>query len=232
MMTRVDGQPTAIERVLARAAARGVIDGGCPAVGEAIGKFAAILAAQAATGRAVSRGDSSPDAIAEHIEDCLAGLTAIPGNWAGLTVVDVGSGYGLPGLVAALARPEIARDVLVEPSVRRAAFLRRAIIETAAKSEVIVGSAPGVYEKIELGPTSRIPDVVLVRALAQPSETISLVKPLVGEGTTLLYWFGRRDPTRTAKLEAACDQAKLTIEMFQAEMLESRGWIAIIRKCG
>lgn len=227
-----DRQPVAIERVLARAVDGGVIDHEPVDICESIRTFAALLSAQGAIGRAGSRGDSNPDAIAEHIADCLAGLTATPGNWAGLTVVDVGSGYGLPGIVVALARPEIKRAVLIEPSTRRAAFLRRAIIETGANAEVLSGSAPSAYEGLDLGPSARTADVVLVRALASPSETISLVRPLIGAGTTLLYWFGRRDTDRTAELEAACDQVELAIEMFRPEMLESRGWTAIIRRCG
>lgn len=227
-----DGQLGAIERVLAEAVAGGAIDAESVSVSESIRTFALLLSAQSAIGRAGSRGDSNPNAIAEHIADCLSGLTAIPGDWARLTVVDVGSGYGLPGIVAALARPEIGRAVLIEPSARRAAFLRRAIIETAAKAEVLSGSAPSAYDDLDLVSAVHAVDVVLVRALARPADTISLAKPLIGKSTTLLYWFGRRDTARTSELEAACDQAELAIEMFRPEMLESRGWTAIIRRCG
>lgn len=221
----------AIEKVLTRAATSGVIDGS-DAIIEPILTFGALISAQGAIGRAGSRGDSNPDAIADHIADCLAGLTAIPGDWANLRVVDVGSGYGLPGIVAALARPNIKRAVLIEPSVRRATFLRRAIIETNAKAEVLPESVPGAYESLDLGPGAHSADIVLVRALAPPGEMISLVKPLFGKNTTLISWFGRREAHRVAELEAACDHAELAIEMFLPEMLESRGWTAIIRKCG
>ncbi|RIK08300.1 MAG: hypothetical protein DCC49_09170 [Acidobacteria bacterium] len=205
---------------------------GSDGVSESLCTFGALLSAQGAVGRAVSRKDSNPEAVAAHLEDCLAGLTAIPGDWAGQTVVDVGSGYGLPGIVAALARPNIEKAVLLEPSARRGTFLRRAIIETGANAEVVSGSAPEAYELLGLSAEPCARTVVLVRALAPPAETIELVNALLTEEATLLYWFGRRATDREAKLEAACDQAELAIEMFQPEMLESRGWIAIIRRCG
>ena len=48
---------------------------------------------------------------------------AIP---TGATVVDLGSGAGLPGLVLALARPDL-RITLVEPLERRTVFLEEAV---------------------------------------------------------------------------------------------------------
>lgn len=56
----------------------------------------------------------------EHLADALAlvpALPAAPARW-----IDVGSGAGLPGLVLALARPDL-EAVLLEPIEKRRAFL-------------------------------------------------------------------------------------------------------------
>jgi len=62
-----------------------------------------------------------------HILNCAVvadpNLGLIP---QGTTVADVGSGAGLPGLVWAIARPDI-RCILVEPLLRRATFLSEAL---------------------------------------------------------------------------------------------------------
>jgi 16S rRNA (guanine527-N7)-methyltransferase len=51
-------------------------------------------------------------------------------------LVDVGSGGGLPGVPAALYRPDL-RVVLVEPRVRRASFLRHAVHELGLSCDVV-----------------------------------------------------------------------------------------------
>ena len=46
----------------------------------------------------------------------------------GESVVDIGSGAGLPGVALAIARPDLD-VVLLEPLLRRSAFLERAVAE-------------------------------------------------------------------------------------------------------
>lgn len=58
-----------------------------------------------------------------HIYNCLPLALLLP---PGARVVDVGSGAGLPGIVLALARPDISL-LLLEPLERRCTFLREAI---------------------------------------------------------------------------------------------------------
>ena len=60
--------------------------------------------------------------IADHVVDCLALLPHIARD---ARVVDVGSGGGLPGVVLAAARPDLA-VTCVEPIHKKAAFIRQA----------------------------------------------------------------------------------------------------------
>src|SRR5688572_28039258 len=57
--------------------------------------------------------------------NCAVVVPTVP---TGASVIDVGSGAGLPGLVRALLRSDL-QVVLVEPLLRRAEFLRGAVQE-------------------------------------------------------------------------------------------------------
>ncbi|MFD0786389.1 16S rRNA (guanine(527)-N(7))-methyltransferase RsmG, partial [Micromonospora azadirachtae] len=58
-----------------------------------------------------------------HLLNCAAVAERIP---EGTEVLDVGSGAGLPGLVLAIARPDLA-VTLIEPLARRTSFLIEAV---------------------------------------------------------------------------------------------------------
>lgn len=58
-----------------------------------------------------------------HILNCAVVATLLPDN---ATVVDVGSGAGLPGLAMAIARPDVSMQ-LVEPMARRVSWLEDAV---------------------------------------------------------------------------------------------------------
>jgi 16S rRNA (guanine527-N7)-methyltransferase len=68
------------------------------------------------------------------------GLTLLPVLGDGIDLVDVGSGGGLPGIPAAILRPELT-VTLVEPRARRAAFLRHAVHLLGLRAEVVQGRA-------------------------------------------------------------------------------------------
>jgi 16S rRNA (guanine527-N7)-methyltransferase len=62
--------------------------------------------------------------VSHHLLDSLAALPYLPGP----TLVDVGSGAGLPGIPVAIARPEW-QVVLVESNHKKGAFLRQVLVE-------------------------------------------------------------------------------------------------------
>ena len=76
-------------------------------------------------------GPREADRIWErHIFNCLPVTTLFT---EGATVFDIGSGAGLPGIVIALARPDL-KVVLIEPLERRVEFLQEAV-KTLAEIE-------------------------------------------------------------------------------------------------
>ena len=73
-----------------------------------------------------------------HIFNCLPVTQLLP---EGTTLFDIGSGAGLPGIVIALARPDI-QVTLIEPLERRVEFLKEAT--DGLNIEVIRGRAQDV----------------------------------------------------------------------------------------
>lgn len=86
------------------------------------------------------------DLVERHVLDSLAGLPLVPETG---TLLDVGSGAGLPGIPLLCARPGV-RGTLLEPRQKRWAFLRLVIreldldaIATAVRYENLPREAEG-----------------------------------------------------------------------------------------
>jgi len=108
-----------------------------------------------------------------HIANCLPVSTLIP---EGVTVADIGSGAGLPGLVIALARPDL-RVTLVEPLQRRVDFLNEVIAELDIPVAVIRGKAESVKSAFA---------VVTARAVKPLPVLLPMVWPLIASKGALL----------------------------------------------
>ena len=68
------------------------------------------------------------DAWRLHIIDSLTLLPGLEGMSPSTTVIDVGSGGGLPGIPLAIARPDLS-VTLLEATGKKAEFLRRCVAE-------------------------------------------------------------------------------------------------------
>ena len=98
-------------------------------------------------------GPREADRIWErHIFNCLPVTTLFT---KGATVFDIGSGAGLPGIVIALARPDLT-VVLIEPLERRVEFLQEAVKtlteiegQTPLQIQVLRGRAQDVKSTAE-----------------------------------------------------------------------------------
>ena len=108
-----------------------------------------------------------------HIANCVPVSTLIP---QGASVVDIGSGAGLPGIVIALARPD-TQVTLVEPLQRRVDFLNEVVAELKLPITVIRGKAETTRGSF---------DVVTSRAVAPLPKLLPMVRHLIKSGGSLL----------------------------------------------
>jgi len=115
-----------------------------------------------------------------HVLNCAAVARLLP---EGANVCDVGSGAGLPGLVLAIARPDV-RVELVEPLLRRTTFLTEAVeglgldnvVVTRARADALHGASAF--------------DVVTARAVAPLGRLLEWCMPLVAPTGALLAMKG------------------------------------------
>lgn len=100
-------------------------------------------------------------------------------------VGDIGSGAGLPGIVLAIARPDVD-FVLVEPMERRVEWLR------AESRRLCLDNVRVERARAEDAPLVERLDQVTARALASLAKLIPMTAPLAKRGGELLFMKGER----------------------------------------
>ena len=156
---------------------------------EEVDRYAQILATWG-----IERGLVGPkegDRIWErHIANCIPLTTLIP---EGVSVLDIGSGAGLPGIVIALARPDL-RVTLLEPLQRRVDFLIEVVAELGLDITVARGRAEGF--KGSFG-------VVTARAVAPLPKLLPLSWHLLAPGGLFLAMKGEGAATELAEAQSS-----------------------------
>ena len=111
---------------------------------------------------------------------------------------DIGSGAGLPGLVLAIARPDVTL-VLIEPMERRVAWLSEQVAELELDNvEVVRARAEDARLAVPL-------DQVTARAVSAFRKLIPLTAPLARDGGELILMKGAGAP---AEVEAAAKEIR------------------------
>lgn len=136
----------------------------------------------------------APRIWSRHLLNCAVVAELIP---AGSTVVDVGSGAGLPGVVLAIARPDLS-VTLVEPLARRCAFLNE-VTAALDLANITVFRARAEEAVGRLGPGQ----IVTARAVAPLDRLATWCLPLAAVGGYLLALKGASAADEAAEHEAA-----------------------------
>jgi 16S rRNA (guanine527-N7)-methyltransferase len=116
--------------------------------------------------------------VSHHLLDSLAVLPHLEAN----SIVDVGSGAGLPGIPLALAKPEW-RVVLLDSNHKKGAFLRQAILELELSNTELVTaraerwSSPCLFDVVISRAFSDLPGFVeAARHLRAPTGVLAAMK--------------------------------------------------------
>jgi 16S rRNA (guanine527-N7)-methyltransferase len=128
-----------------------------------------------------------------HIFNCLPVTQLLP---QGASLFDIGSGAGLPGIVIALARPDL-KVTLIEPLERRVEFLNEAVAAIAAggvEIEVIRGRAQDVKKSA---------DFVTARAVAPMEKLKKMSWHMVKTGGSLLAMKGESAASEMVGIKGA-----------------------------
>ena len=134
----------------------------------------------------VARNTPRTELIERHFLDSLALLALVDRLGPGLSLVDVGTGAGFPGLVLAVARPD-RPVILLEPRQKRVSFLRH-MVRTLAITNA--GIKPGRLEDFPDLPDQR-PGLVTCRALMEPERFLALCAPFLDRSARVLLMLAR-----------------------------------------
>jgi len=126
-----------------------------------------------------------------HLLNCAAVAGLIP---ARCSVIDLGSGAGLPGIVIAVLRPD-SQVVLLEPMARRVAFLEECLrVLDLGNAVVCRGRAEDMTGRLAA-------DVVTARAVAPMERLAGLALGLVRPGGLVLAMKGAGAAQELARAE-------------------------------
>ncbi len=151
-----------------------------------------------------------------HIVNCALLATALP---RAATVADIGSGAGLPGLVVALARPDV-RMTLVEPLLRRTTFLDEVVVDLGLDNVVVRRDRADALHGQEAF------DVVTARAVAPLARLLGWCMPLVAPTGSLVAMKGESAEEEIAEARSVLTRlgcSAPTIEEIRGPAVEGRG---------
>jgi 16S rRNA (guanine527-N7)-methyltransferase len=142
-----------------------------------------------------------------HLLDALSVLPYLQGS----SLLDVGSGGGLPGIPLAIARPELY-VTLLDSSHKKSAFQRQAKVELGLKNvEVVCGRV----EKYQ--PAQKF-DMVISRAFSDLAEYVKLTDHLLSETGKWLAMKGVYPYDEIAQLKnVSVEVVPLTVPGLEAQ---------------
>ena len=164
---------------------------------------------------------TDPAEVAEkHLVDSLRLLPLIDGA---RTLLDVGSGAGLPGVPLACARRDLA-VTCCDSVAKKVAFVKAVAVELGVDVRAVAVRAAGEPER------ERLPraDAVVSRALADPGQWVPLGVRYLADGGILFAMLGR-EVDRAALERVGAENGLELVGLDQYELPLSRSARAVAR---
>jgi 16S rRNA (guanine527-N7)-methyltransferase len=144
---------------------------------EDLGNYRDLILSWSARINLISRSDL-PLILKNHILDSLGPVNMIP---QGSSVIDIGSGAGLPGIPLSIVRPDIS-VLLLESIHKKALFLR------AAAKDLKLENVEVEEGRLEMLEQDRKFDIATVRALPRLENLIDKIQALIKRGGMIIYY--------------------------------------------
>lgn len=132
----------------------------------------------------------------------LDSLSVLPHLAQASTVLDVGTGPGLPGIPVAVARPDLA-VTLLDSSHKKCTFLRQ------AKTELVLENVEVACERVEEWKPAQRFDAVISRAFSDLADFVQQAQHLVAPGGVMLAMKGVYPFEEIARVPATHRVAKV-----------------------
>lgn len=154
--------------------------------------------------------------ISHHILDSL---TLLPYVENAATLMDVGSGGGMPGIPTAICRPDL-QITLLDANTKKTAFLQQAVIELGLSNVTVAsGRVETMFDKNV--------DVVTSRAFAELADFIALTKHLLNENG---YWAAMKGVYPYEELEGLPENIEVvTIDKLFVPSLEAERHMVVMK---
>ncbi|ULJ62005.1 16S rRNA (guanine(527)-N(7))-methyltransferase RsmG [Wielerella bovis] len=147
--------------------------------------------------------------VSHHILDSL---TLLPYTESAQTMIDVGSGGGMPGIPTAICRPDL-QILLLDANTKKTTFLQQAVIELGLKNVSVSSSRVEALH----GKTA---DIITSRAFAELCDFVTLTRQLLHENSHWVAMKGIYPSEEIARLPEnveAYQIDQLTVPTLDAE---------------
>ena len=146
--------------------------------------------------------------VSHHLLDSL---TLLPSIRNAQTLADIGSGGGMPGIPAAICRPDL-QITLVDANTKKTAFLQQAAIELGLDNvSVFAGRVENLHQTA---------DIITSRAFAELADFVSLTRHLLHENSIWAAMKGAYPQDELFRLPEnveAYQTDRLSVPMLDAE---------------
>jgi len=156
--------------------------------------------------------------MTHHLLDSLAAVSAFAGA---KNVLDVGAGGGLPGVVLAIARPDMLVS-MIDTVHKKTAFL------TQVKAELELANVMVYTKKVQELEVAAKFDVITSRAFADLSDFVNWSGHLLAEGGQFIALKGTAPPEEQERLPAAWKVTEL--RPIQVPQLQAERHLVFIQK--
>jgi 16S rRNA (guanine527-N7)-methyltransferase len=139
-------------------------------------------------------GAKTPADVEKNIDDSLFPTTFIEKP---TSILDVGTGAGFPGLILAIAYPEV-RTVLCEPRKKRASFLKYVAMELELSNVEVAKMRVEDYSSEPFG-------LISSRAVTDTKMLLELTNHLQSNDTNYLFYKGEQVFTELEAVDSSLD---------------------------